>query len=139
VDLLAEPPLRADAEAVADNQHPDHQLGINRRSPEMAIEARQLAPDLVQLDEPVYRAQQMIGRNMLLKRELIEQRSLLDLLMSHHERQSCRSTGLNYSSSCVATADFFNAIGHKRRLSSARAIFHGSSDLGCWLVCEPGV
>ena len=31
-----------------------------------SIEARQLAPDLVQLDQPVYRAQQMIGRNTLL-------------------------------------------------------------------------
>jgi len=27
----------------------------------MAVEARQLAPDLVQLDKPVDRAQQMIG------------------------------------------------------------------------------
>ena len=30
VDLLAQPPLGADAEAIADDQHPDHQLGINR-------------------------------------------------------------------------------------------------------------
>jgi len=114
VDLLAQPSFRADAEAVADDQHPDHQLGIDRRPPEMAVEARQFAPDLVQLDKPVYRAQQMIGWNVLLQRELIEQRSLLDLPMSHHERQPCRSTGLNHSSSCVATADFFNTIGPKR-------------------------
>jgi hypothetical protein len=64
MDILAGPPLRADAEAIADDQHPDHQLRINRRSPEVTIEARQFAPDLVQLDKPVYRAQQMIGRNM---------------------------------------------------------------------------
>jgi len=31
--------------------------------------------------------------------------------MSHHERQPCRSTRLNHSSSCVATEDFFNSIG----------------------------
>jgi hypothetical protein len=48
---------------------------------------------------------------MLLQRELIEQRSLLDLPMSHHGRQSCRSTELNHPSSCVATADYFNTIG----------------------------
>jgi hypothetical protein len=118
VDLLAQPLLRADAEAVADDQDPDHQLGIDRRPPEMTIEARQLAPDLVQLDKPVYRAQQMIGWNMLLQRELIEQRSLLDLPVSHHERQSCRSTRLNHSSSCVATADFFNAIDLERTRAS---------------------
>jgi hypothetical protein len=40
VDLLAQPLLRADAEAVADDQDQDHQLGIDRRPPEMAIEAR---------------------------------------------------------------------------------------------------
>ena len=60
----------------------------------MAVEARQLAPDLVQLDKPVDRAQQMIGRNALFQRELIEQRSLLDLPMSDHELQSCRSIRL---------------------------------------------
>jgi hypothetical protein len=30
VDLFAEAPLGADAEAVPDDEHPDHQLGINR-------------------------------------------------------------------------------------------------------------
>ena len=39
-------------------------------------------------DEPVYRAQQAIGRNMLLQRELLEHRSLFDLPMTHHDRQS---------------------------------------------------
>ena len=34
VDLLAQPPLRANAEAVADDQHPDHQLGIDRGPPD---------------------------------------------------------------------------------------------------------
>jgi hypothetical protein len=30
-------------------------------------EGRQFAPDLAQFDEPLYRAQQMIGRNVLLQ------------------------------------------------------------------------
>ena len=90
VDLLAEPPLRTDAEAVDDDQHSDHQFGIDGRPPQVAIEARQFTPDFVQLDKPVDRAQQMIGRNVVLQRELIEQRSLLGLPMSHHERQSCK-------------------------------------------------
>jgi hypothetical protein len=29
VDLLAQAPLGADAEAIADDQHPDHQFGID--------------------------------------------------------------------------------------------------------------
>lgn len=33
---------------------------------------------------------------MLLERELIEQRSLLDLLMPHHDLQSCQLDRLNH-------------------------------------------
>jgi hypothetical protein len=76
----------------------------------VTIEARQFAPDLIQLDKPVYRAQQMVRWNMLLQRELIEQRSLLDLPMSHHERQSWLWPKLNQQIICAATADFFNRI-----------------------------
>src|SRR6516162_1280418 len=54
----------------------------------------------------------MIGRNMSLQRELIEQRSLLNLLMSHHD--SVLSQRLNQRNSSNATADFFNTIGQKR-------------------------
>ena len=28
-DLLAQPPLKSDAVAVAHNEHPDHELGVN--------------------------------------------------------------------------------------------------------------
>src|ERR1700732_4497793 len=32
LDLLAQPPLKANAVAVANDQHPDHQLGVDRWS-----------------------------------------------------------------------------------------------------------
>src|SRR5579872_5067460 len=35
VDLLAQPPLRPNAEAIADDQHPDHQLRGERRPPHL--------------------------------------------------------------------------------------------------------
>ena len=41
-DFLAQLPLEADAVAVAHNQHPDHQLGINRRPANVAVEGREL-------------------------------------------------------------------------------------------------
>jgi hypothetical protein len=47
-DLLAEPPLRADAVAVADDEHPDHRLGIDRRTPDVTVVGLQL---LVQIGE----------------------------------------------------------------------------------------
>ena len=95
VNLLAEAPLRPDAEAIADNQHSDHQLGINRGPSDAAVETSQLPPQLAKFDKSVYRPQKMIGRNVPFKRELIEQRSLFDLPMSHQGLQSCLPQRLN--------------------------------------------
>ena len=95
MNFVAEPPLRADAEAVADDQHPDHQLRIDRRPPDLAVERRQLPPHLRQVDEAVDRPQQMVGRHMAIEREVVEQRALLDLPRSHHRLSPCLSTGLN--------------------------------------------
>ena len=57
VDLFAEPPLGADTEAVADDQHPDHQLGINRWPTQRAVEWRQVAAQLRQVNKAVDRPQ----------------------------------------------------------------------------------
>src|SRR5580698_2054209 len=114
VDLFAQPPLGADAEAIAYDQHPDHQFGIDRWPSHRAVKRGQLPPQLAEFDEPVDRPQKMIGRNVPLKRELIEQRSLFDLPRSHHDLQSCFSQRLNQRISSRATDDFFNTIGHKQ-------------------------
>ena len=53
VDLLAQPPLRANAEAIANDKHPDHQLGIDRGPPDVAIVRPQVRSNLRQVDEPV--------------------------------------------------------------------------------------
>ncbi len=44
VDFLAQAPLGANAEAVADDEHPDHQLRIDRWPPKRAVKWRQLPP-----------------------------------------------------------------------------------------------
>lgn len=95
-NLIAQAPLRSDAEAVTDQEHPDHQLGINRRPTNATVERCQVPPDLFEVDKPVDRPQQMVGGDMLLKRELIEQRSLLDLPMPHHDLRSCQLDRLNH-------------------------------------------
>ena len=84
VDLLAEPPLRADPEAVPDQEHPDHQLGIDRRPTDRTVERRETRADLGEVDKPVDRSQQVIRRDMLFERELVEQRALRHLPRSHH-------------------------------------------------------
>jgi hypothetical protein len=47
---------------------------------------------------------QMIRWNVLIQRELIEQRSLFDLPVAHHDLQSRLVQRLNQRTSCVATA-----------------------------------
>jgi hypothetical protein len=64
VNLIAQAPLRSDAEAVTDQKHPDHQIGIDRRSTDTTVEGRQLLPDLLKVDKPVDRPQQMVDGNM---------------------------------------------------------------------------
>jgi hypothetical protein len=93
VDFFAQSPLGSNPEAVSDQQHPDHQLRGDRGTSDWAIECRQLPPQFAQLYEPIDRSQKMIGRNMPLKRELIEQSNLFNLLMPNHD--SVLSSRLN--------------------------------------------
>jgi hypothetical protein len=84
MDLLAQPPFRADAEAVAHDQHADHQFRIDRRSAYGAVERLQLPPQPVEFDKPINRSQQVLFRHMSFERELVEQRVLLDFPLPHH-------------------------------------------------------
>src|SRR5580704_16314264 len=77
VDLVAQPTLRANAEAIADDEHPDHQLRIDRGPPDVAIIGPQVRTNLGQVDEPVDLAQQMIVGDTPLKAEAVEARLLL--------------------------------------------------------------
>jgi hypothetical protein len=70
VNLIAQPPLRSDAEAVPDQEHP-------------VINSGSIAPSIV------------------------EQRSLFNLPIPHHDLQSCRLDRLKFLILCVATAVFF--------------------------------
>jgi hypothetical protein len=44
VDFITEAPFRSYAEAIADQEHPDHQVRIGRGPPDIAVELRQLPP-----------------------------------------------------------------------------------------------
>src|SRR4029077_145396 len=114
VDLITQPPLRSNAEAVTDQEHPDYQFGIDRGSTDTTVERFQLPPDLLKVDKPIDRPEQVVSGDMPLERELIEQRSLFDLPMPHHDLQSCQLDRLNHRYLCAATAAFFNTIGHNR-------------------------
>jgi hypothetical protein len=52
--LFAEAPLRSYAEAVADDEHTDHQLRINRRTTGVAIATREMLAQFTQVEKLIY-------------------------------------------------------------------------------------
>ena len=87
VHFLAQPPLRADAIAVANDEHPDHQLGVDRRTPNVAVMGLQLLVQIGKRDrhEHVDPTQQMVLGNAIFEPELVEQTALIPLLPPHHD------------------------------------------------------
>jgi hypothetical protein len=86
LDFLGELALRADAVAVADDEHPDHQLGIDRRTADVAVMGLEL---FVQVGkryrhEHVHAAQQMVLGDPIFQPELVEQTALIAPLPPHH-------------------------------------------------------
>jgi hypothetical protein len=84
VNLLAKPPLGANAEAVADDQHPDHQFRIDRGPSNVAVIGLQMRSQPSQIDEPVDLAKHVIVRDMPLKAEAVKQRPLHRPPFAHH-------------------------------------------------------
>ena len=73
MNLVAQPALGADAEAVADDQHADHQLRVDRRAPGVAVERREMAAQLAEVEEAIDAAQQVIARNVIVQIEGVEE------------------------------------------------------------------
>jgi hypothetical protein len=83
VNLFAKPRLRADAIEIAHQQHPDHQLGIDRRAADPALERGELWPNALKTEMTVDPAQRMIGGNVVVEPEPVEELRLRRL-PSHH-------------------------------------------------------
>jgi hypothetical protein len=66
-DLVAQPTVRANAEAVADDQHAHHQFGIDRGLSDVAIVRPQVRSQPGQADEAVDLTQQVIIGDMPLE------------------------------------------------------------------------
>src|SRR5262249_12251711 len=117
LDLLAQPALRTDAVAVADNQHPNHELGVDRRPANLAVERLQLLAKVSQYPahDRVDAAQQMVRRNTTFEVEEIEQLALIGLLSTHHDPPPSQtmSRRRNHDSPLI-TSIFFNGIDPKR-------------------------
>ena len=69
MDFLAQPALGPDAEAVTHDQHPHHQLRINRGPPGVAVERCEVLAQLTQVEKRSIAAQQVIGGNVIVEIE----------------------------------------------------------------------
>ena len=85
--LLAQPPLGTDAHAVAHDKHRHHQLWIDRRPSDGAVEGLQFRANTLKIEEPVDATQKAIGGDVIVEPELIEQLRRFDL-HPHHRRVS---------------------------------------------------
>jgi hypothetical protein len=84
VNFLAQPTFGTNAQAIADDEHPNHQLGIDRRPPDVAIVGPQVRPQPREIDEPIDLAQHVTVGDMPLKTEAVEQRLLHHARLAHH-------------------------------------------------------
>lgn len=82
--LLAKTPLRANAKTVADDQHANDQLGIDRGSAGMAVKRGEMSTQLGEIEEAVYVAKQVAGRNVIVEVEGVKQSVLTTTVLSHH-------------------------------------------------------
>jgi hypothetical protein len=85
VDLLTETRLRAEAVEIPHQQHADHQLGVDGRATDRTIERGEPGPEGVDVEKAVYSPEQVVGRNVVLKTELVEE-LLLRRQPTHHRR-----------------------------------------------------
>ncbi|CAM3281894.1 hypothetical protein SPAN111604_14595 [Sphingomonas antarctica] len=95
--LLAQPSFRPDAEQIADQQHPQHELGINRRPPRRTIAARQRLAHEAKVEQPVDSTQKVVAGHVILEPEAVKQRPLRHLLTHHapHSRPPGPSESLS--------------------------------------------
>src|ERR1700689_1733776 len=116
--LLAQPPLEADAVAIADDQHSDHQLGINRRPANLAIEGHKLLAKLHQYPchHRIDPSQQMPCWNAPFEVEQVKQLALIPSLLTHHGKPPQPNPPQQTESLFAKNHEpFFNAIDQLRR------------------------
>lgn len=71
--LFAQPSLGTDAVAVANDQHPHHQLRVDRGASDGAIEIRKVAAQVTQIQALVDTAQEVLGWDVVFQIERVEQ------------------------------------------------------------------
>ena len=86
--------------AVKDQEHPDHQLGIDRGPADVAVKCLQLLVQIGQngCRENIDPSQQVVRRDHLVEAKLVKQLPLISVLPPHHRLLSCRFLSRNHCS-----------------------------------------
>ena len=131
LDLLAQLALEADAIAVADDEHPQHELGIDRRAADLAVERLQLLPNIGQhaRHHRIDAAEEMTRRDALFQIKKVKQLALIARLPSHHGKPpSLKGSPRRNHGSPIITSPFSTASTrggpHKRSSVSAPKDYH---------------
>jgi len=114
MNLLAQSTLGADAVAVAHQQHPDHQLRVDRGAADVAVIRSQVTPHSRQINEAVDLPQQVIPRYVSLDAEAEEQRLLHHRPLAHHRPNLLLPGEVNQDPRPASREGFFNTIRPKR-------------------------
>lgn len=93
VNLLAKASLGPQPHDIADHQHPDHELRIERGTTGMSVKNADFFVQVTQIQKTVDISKEMVGRNMRLEIELIEQPGLNLLLSKNRKPPNSCGTG----------------------------------------------
>jgi hypothetical protein len=120
MNFLAQPPFRPDTHAVSYDQHPHHQLRIDRRAANVAVERPHFRAYALEVDKLIDAPKQVVAWNVILEAEIVKQPCRFRLY-PHHRRDLRRSMSrMNHAAQGRSTPDFFNNIETKRKFGSNR-------------------
>jgi hypothetical protein len=97
--------LAGDTVQIADEQHAQQELGINRGPSGLAVSASQLLPHKLEADVLVDEPQQMVFRNLIFEAEVIEQR-FGAVVLPHHDQQASDDQNQQSMGRCLLLAWF---------------------------------
>src|ERR1700731_3102554 len=114
--LTTDQPLRADRKDIPHDQHPDHQLRIDRRATHGRIMRCKFTAKPGKIENSIDLPHQMIFGDRVVEMKLVEQLTLVTLQTAHHGSTSPRfaSTQRNHHSRPLST-DFCNKICQRRK------------------------
>lgn len=84
MNFVTQPTLRPDAEAVADDEHPDHALGIDRWPAGVAAERRKMLTKFAEIEEAAHASKQVITWDVIVEVECVEE-LILNGCLTHHD------------------------------------------------------